>query len=143
MNLYTICYEFRKAIERVKLEGLFPYNDRMRRFPNGCCDDTCDLLAFYLENEHGIHTKQLIKIYKPNSSKNRRYHAVLLLEDKEIIDLTGDQLPYGEAVFVDRENRFYESMKYDRLIENYDIRNDQRLWNDYIVILDKMRNDSI
>lgn len=138
MNLLHICREFRAAIEDICDEGGFSIKDRMHRFPRGCCDDTCDLLAFYLNEEYGIHTSQLIKIYEPDEPELRCNHAVLLLEDKTIIDLTGDQFPGGSKVFYGQENEFYQSMEFERIIENYDIRGQKRLLDDYMAIRSKL-----
>ena len=47
-ELYQIAFYFREAIIAAKTNGEFNFRDRMHRFPGGCCDDTCDLLGFYL-----------------------------------------------------------------------------------------------
>ena len=138
MNLLKICKDFRKAIEAVCDEGGFSLKDRMHRFPGGCCDDTCDLLAFYLMEEYDIETRQLIKIYEPDEPELRCNHAVLLLNDNRIIDLTGDQFPGGTAVYFGEENDFYQAMEFDSVIDNYDIRGQERLYNDYLAIRKKL-----
>ena len=47
-ELYQIAFHFREAIVAAKTNGDFDFRDRMHRFPGGCCDDSCDLLGFYL-----------------------------------------------------------------------------------------------
>ena len=126
-------YRFRRAIEDAKNAGAFDLKDRMHLFPRGCCDDTCDLFGYYLE-EKGIHTMQLIKVYKPYEPEVRCNHAVLLLDDKVIIDLTGDQF-FRQPVYVGEEDDFYLSLEFREIYENYDIRKDDRLWGDYNKIL--------
>ena len=111
MNLLKVCIDFRKAIEEIRDEGGFSVKDRMHRFPGGCCDDTSDLLAFYLWEEYNIETRQLIKIYKPDEPELKCNHAVLLLDNNEIIDLTGDQFPGGAEVYIGEENEFYQAMQ--------------------------------
>lgn len=139
MNLLRICQEFRAAIEDIRMEGGFFIGDRMHRFPVGCCDDTCDLLAFYLKEEYDIETRQLVKTYEPDEPELRCNHAVLLLDDNRIIDLTGDQFPGGTKVYVGKEDDFYQSMEFFNVIDNYDIRGQERLLNDYIAIKTKLK----
>lgn len=124
---------FRNAIEEAKNAGAFDFKDRMHLFPRGCCDDTCDLFGCYLE-EKGIHTMQLIKVYKPYDPEEKCNHAVLLLEDETIIDLTGDQFNQ-QPVYVGMEDAFYMSLEFEEIRENYDIRKSDRLWGDYNKIL--------
>lgn len=138
MNLLKVCTDFRKAIEDIRDEGGFSIKDRMHRFPGGCCDDTSDLLAFYLWEEYNIETRQLIKIYEPDEPELKCNHAVLLLDDNEIIDLTGDQFPGGAEVYIGEENEFYQAMEFDSIIDNFDIRKQDRLLNDYLVIRKKL-----
>ena len=54
-ELYQIAFHFREAIVAAKTNGEFNFRDRMHRFPGGCCDDTCDLLGFYLWEKYRIH----------------------------------------------------------------------------------------
>ena len=140
MELSSICKDFRDAIEKAREERCFDVKDRMNGFPRGCCDDTCDLLAFYLKTMFGIETMQMIKEYKPNIIEERCYHAVLLMGDKRIIDLTGDQFLGGEPVYVGFENGFYKEMNDVEIKDNYDISKQDRLWNDYRTILNKLNN---
>lgn len=53
-ELYQIAFHFREAIVAAKTNGEFNFRDRMHRFPGGCCDDTCDLLGFYLWENTGF-----------------------------------------------------------------------------------------
>ena len=130
-------YRFRRAIEEAKSARVFDLKDRMHLFPRGCCDDTYDLFGYYLL-ENRIHTMQLIKRYKPYDPEEKCNHAALLLEDKTIIDLTGDQF-FQQPVYVGVEDDFYRSLEFEEIRENYDIRNDDRLWGDYNKILAFLR----
>lgn len=138
MILLDIYREFRTAIEVACDERGFSIKDRMHRFHGGCCDDTCDLFAYYLNEEYGIHTRQLVKIYEPDEPEIRCNHVVLLLDDDNIIDLTGDQFPGGPKVYYGKEDDFYQAMEFDRIQDNYNIEQDRRLWDEYQVILCKL-----
>ena len=59
-DVYNIAVNFRKAIIEAKANREFSFQDRMIKFPNGCCDDSCDLLAYYLYETYYIHTKQVM-----------------------------------------------------------------------------------
>lgn len=60
VDIYKIAEQFRCAIVSAKHNGEFDVRDRMHNFPGGCCDDACDLLAYYLRYEYGI---QIIEKY--------------------------------------------------------------------------------
>ena len=139
MDLIKEGHDFRDAIIEVRYDrGFFSMRDRMYNFPGGCCDDTCDLFGYYLRERYGIDSQQLVKIYAPNDPEERRNHAVLLLEDNTIIDLTGDQIRGGCPVYVGKENSFYNAMEFERIQNNYDIEQDDRLWADYQAIMNKL-----
>lgn len=57
-DIYNFAVSFRAAILEAKYNREFDRSDRMSHFPAGCCDDSCDLLAYYLYTEYGINTKQ-------------------------------------------------------------------------------------
>ena len=63
-ELRDIYISFREAIEDVKIEHGFyssnPSKDRMCNFPKECCDDTADLLGYFLAHDYRekIHTKR-------------------------------------------------------------------------------------
>ena len=137
-SLYLIAVDFRLAIMNVKSNNLFSIKDRMHRFPWGCCDDACDLLAYYLITEHKIESVQNNGVYRDNDPNNTTNHAWLFIDSKTVIDITIDQfqfgstLPYG--IYVGDENMFYHSLQDIRTNRNYNIANDTRLWHDYLLI---------
>ncbi len=82
-ELYQIAFHFREAIVAAKTNGEFNFRDRMHRFPGGCCDDTCDLLGFYLWEKYRIHTSQRNGYYEAEMTNHAwlitdRWSAVLL-----------------------------------------------------------------
>lgn len=80
---------FRCAIERAHAAGKFkenPFTD----FPNGCCDDSSEMLARYLLEEHGIVTTFYLKAHRDKVSDNTFNHAWLEWGDY-VIDITEDQ----------------------------------------------------
>lgn len=93
-DIYCIAAAFRSAIMEAKNDRIFSYRDRMSRFPGGCCDDSCDLLAYYLYVTYKIHTKQGNDTYHDNDPGNTMHHAWLIMDDNTIIDITGDQFKY-------------------------------------------------
>ena len=140
-NLYQLAVRFRKAIDDAKTAGELeceyePFRkDRMRKFPNDCCDDTCDLFWHYLFDIHGIVLKQYGAYY----AREHTRHNWLETEDGIIIDLTGDQFPHRPAVYVDTDDSFYRLMTDKRFVDVFCIMNDSRLWRDYGVIMDHMK----
>lgn len=59
-EIYNIAISFRTAIIKAKQNEEFTNKDRMFNFPSGCCDDSCDLLAYYLHDKYQIHVKQVM-----------------------------------------------------------------------------------
>lgn len=55
MELTSLVSCFREAMDKAKAAGDLDFDSTFRRFPNGCCGDTCDLLAEYLL-QHGVKT---------------------------------------------------------------------------------------
>lgn len=110
-DIYRIAEQFRSAIVRSKCNGEFNFKDRMRKFPGGCCDDACDLLAYYLQHEYGITSCQENGIYRDEDADNTTNHAWLIIEDKIIVDITGSQFKYCasfiEYIYVGDETAFY------------------------------------
>lgn len=138
-DICNIATAFRSAIIDAKCNRKFSERDRMNNFPEGCCDDACDLLAYYLRIIYGIYTRQCSGVYQDNDYYNTTNHAWLIMDDNTIIDITGDQFKYCagyvEEVYVGKENSFYKRLKDKQIYENYDITQDDRLWNDYQIIL--------
>jgi hypothetical protein len=138
-DIYKIAVSFREAILEAKYNRKFDRSDRMSNFPAGCCDDSCDLLAYYLYTAYEINTKQGNGIFRDNNPNNTTNHAWLVMDDGTIIDITINQFEffskYAEGVYVGKENSFYKHLEGNRIYENYDIMQDARLWNDYQIIM--------
>lgn len=83
--------KFRNAINIAKKRGELDWHPMFRKFPNECCDLTCDLLGQYLA-EDGIMTYQINGVNKYDTAW---HHVWLLTNDGILIDITEDQ-------FVDR-----------------------------------------
>jgi len=141
-ELYRIAIAFREAIMAAKRAGRFSWSDRMHNFPGGCCDDSCDLLAHYLHANYGVSSVQRNGVYRDDDEYNTTNHVWLLVYGEIIIDLTVSQLPFGfgtpNGLYVGKENVHYRSMDDTRTQMNYDIINDNRLLNDYQIIMEYM-----
>lgn len=137
-ELFSIIVPFRKAIVNALFNREFSRKDRMSNFPYGCCDDSCDLLGYYLYDQFQINTKQINGVYRDSIPEEITNHAWLLLDDI-IIDITADQfsslIENNNGVYVGVENEFYQQLEDKQTLLNYDIRENQRLWNDYQIIL--------
>lgn len=146
-SIYNIAKSFRSAIVVAKQNREFSFRDRMSNFPGGCCDDSCDLLAYYLYATYGLHTKQGNGVYRDNNPYNTTNHAWLILENGIMIDITADQFDffaeYAEGVYVGRENYFYRNLEDRRCYENYDISQNTRLWNDYQIIMNHVSEKTL
>ena len=137
-EISSIIVPFRKAIVNALLNREFSRKDRMSNFPYGCCDDSCDLLAYYLYDRFQINTNQINVVYRDSIPEGITSHAWLLLDDI-IIDITADQfsslIENDNGVYVGVENEFYQQLEDKQTLLNYDISENQRLWNDYQIIL--------
>lgn len=60
------------------------------------------------------------------------------MNEQMIIDITADQFKSlskcDEGVYVGKENPFYKQLADIRMYDNYNIKQDTRLWNDYQII---------
>lgn len=144
-DIYNIAASFRSAIIISKQNGEFSGRDRMSKFPNGCCDDSCDLLGYYLYDRYKIYTEQGNGVYRDNNHYNTTNHAWLVMNGDTIIDITGNQFKYyagfDEEVYVGKENSFYEKLEEKWIYKNHDITQNERLWNDYLIIMSNMPNE--
>lgn len=62
-ELYMEATRFRKAIEKARDWSEFHKNDRMRKFPHDCCDDTADLFTNYIYHTCGIDSLRVDRKY--------------------------------------------------------------------------------
>lgn len=136
--IYGIIASFRTAIIKAKQNREFDRKDRMSNFPSGCCDDACDLLAFYLYDEFQIDTMQVNGIYRDGNRYNTRNHVWLIVNDI-IIDITADQFPdlikHVNGIYVGIDSVFYKNLEDIRFQNNCNIKGNLRLWGDYQIIL--------
>lgn len=126
-EISSIIVPFRKAIVNALLNREFSRKDRMSNFPYGCCDDYCDLLAYYLYDRFQINTNQINGVYRDSIPEEITNHAWLLLDDI-IIDITADQfsslIENDNGVYVGVESEFYQLLEDKQTLLNYDIRED-------------------
>lgn len=138
-DIYKIALRFRRAIIAAKKERKFYHRDRMSNFPGGCCDDSSDLLAYYLLTEYNIPSRQRKGVYYTGDPNDTTNHAWLELDGELFVDITADQFEYfsylAEGVYVGGNNTFYEHLNRKECYENYDISSNDRLWKDYCIIL--------
>lgn len=136
-EIYEIALSFRTAIIKAVKNYEFDRSDRMSNFPFGCCDDSCDLLAYYLCDNLQIDSKQINGVYRDDDPFNTCHHVWLILNDI-IIDITADQFPslikHSNGIYVGVESEFYKNLDDLKLQENFNIKENMRLWKDYLVI---------
>lgn len=144
-DLYKLVTRFRTAIDEAKENREFIQDFRFCNFPQGCCDDTCDLLAKYL-HEHGIRTTQASGIYCDGNPENNTNHAWLLLDNITVIDITGDQFKWDDIflrnnnpIYIGSENNFYHLFEDIRVYENFDVNSQPRLHGLYQKIKEYIR----
>ena len=146
-RIFDLSGQFRNAIEKAALDGRFAANDRMNRFPSGCCDDASDLLAYYLQH-NGIDTVQVNGVYRDGNPQNTQNHVWLRTNDGILIDITGDQfvrrkelLYYDVPVYVGYEDAlhklFTERQEYPSFnFESDDGLGERRMMSIYKIILE-------
>ena len=145
MDYFEVALKFRNAIEKARSEQRFTNRgDRMRYFPRGCCDDSCDLLAHYLLIKYGIETKQGIGAYKADIPELKTWHAWLILPDQNIIDITIDQFPKAKigqnGVYYGPPTQFYLDLTDVTTYENIDISTHNNLGKDYEIIIEYLKD---
>lgn len=133
-EIEKIARQFREAIDVArsadKFRGLYPFY----KFPDDCCEHSCDLLGQYLL-EHGIETTQVNGAYKHNRV---RHHVWLTTEDRIVIDITADQFidelvskDEVEEVHVGREGTIHKMFCCDRVFQNNTIFTDVDRYNGF------------
>lgn len=142
-ELEVVAEHFRRAIDEAKAEGQFDWKyesyhkDRMRKFPHGCCDDTCDLFCYYLANQYNIVLQQISGDYRKEGTR----HNWLETTDGLIIDLTGDQFAGRRIMYAEPDDGFYHQMRDRKEVSSYCILNSARLKRDYEVIMQYMKGE--
>ena len=143
-SIIDLVWKFRQAIDIAKANRKFNYRDRFSGFPNGCCDDACDLLGKYLLGK-GIHTVQIQGTFRDGDPEHTTGHAWLQLDDGIIIDITGDQfrydklfLKFNQPVYVGEISEFHSLFEIDRTVSNCDVDRNSRLKEIYEIISDNI-----
>ena len=141
-DIYNAVQSFRLAILEAKYNGAFGYKNRLCKFPAGCCDDACDLLAYYLKETFGISTQQGNGVYRDNNPYNTTNHAWLIIGKDVIVDITIEQFArfsgITEDIYIGKPNNFYMNLENKKIYSNCDIRKDNRLWDSYEKIMQNM-----
>ena len=110
----------------------------MSNFPIGCCDDACYLLWYYLKKNYDFRVERYNGFYDDGVPENKFNHEWLVV-DGFVIDITFKQLnliirSYDDIYIGD--GAIYNDIFDNIVLKKYhDIRNDERLWNDYNKIL--------
>lgn len=127
-NIKKLATEFRGAIDDAKADGRFLEDQCFANFPVGCCGITSELLAHFLIN-NGV-SGQIKCMYGTyyNDHLERPSHAWVTVDDKVVVDITGDQfkfypepITFNEPVYVGPYTRFYHSFEItdEEICNNY------------------------
>ncbi len=117
---YALADKFRKAIDEASSNNelkMHPFN----KFPDDCCDLTCELLSRYLL-EYGIKTVHVNGVHRFDS---QWHHVWIQTLDGMVVDITGDQfnrLPNMPsdipAVYVGEEGIIHKMFCDNKEVEN-------------------------
>lgn len=133
IDIKNLAVKFVNAIKILADNGTF--KDRLLNFPNGCCDDACDLFAYYLLSEFGVAVKQ----FNGYCESKDVYHNWLVMEEHIIIDLTIMQFQPSKDrsvnIYFGPKNDFYSSFENVNQVPNCDILCHPNLYVDYKLIL--------
>ncbi len=145
-SIEHLAHKFRSAIETAINENELNADIVFRCFPNGCCGDTCDLLAqYYLD--YGIKTKRVLGSVKNKFTNSRQSHAWLKYHNNVIIDITGDQfkddpmfLCNCNPVYIGKKNDFYRLFDIEEIdsfkgLSDLDCFSQERLTELYEIVL--------
>ena len=121
MRIFDEAKYFRNAIDTAKENDEFRLIYPFCRFPNDCCEHTCDLLGQYFL-ERGIITYQVNGTFKYDEFW---HHVWLRTKDGIVIDITGDQfigrisqlIKKPKAVYVGEEGEIQKLFCMNRHIE--------------------------
>lgn len=116
-EMTRFCTDVRSALELAGTEGIHDDNSSLSKsdFPEGCCGDTTDLLAYLINEQFGELALKRSGVYydhiKPDPRlRNENSHAWLELSGY-IIDLTADQFNDREfsnaPVMVTKDKSFH------------------------------------
>ena len=124
-EISALVNNFRNAMDCAKANGEFKRLTPLYKFPNGCCDITCDLLGNYLA-ECGVETYVINGEYWDEINGYSINHVWLVLSNDDIIDITGDQFKndsrffnYNKKVHIGKEERLHKLFVEKRSKEAY------------------------
>lgn len=147
-EIRSLSLRFRKAIEEVRDSSSFLKNrygrpSLMTYFPNGCCEVSTVLFAYYLKQFYRVDTKQSNGVFRTNNPEDTTNHVWLTFCDTDIIvDLTYDQFfdfhRDHQSVYIGPIGSFHKSLVRVRQYENYDISKDEQLNYDYHEIIKRL-----
>ena len=124
-DIYKVAKNFRLAILEAKHNGEFNWRNRLSNFPRGCCDDACDLLAYYLQETYGICTMQGNGVYRDDNPDNTTSHAWLIIGNDLIVDITIEQFAWisgiTDEIYIGSSSVFHENLEDKKIYENCDM----------------------
>ena len=113
-NILKLVSIFRVAMDTAKKEGKFIRDQRFNRFPTGCCGITTELIGKFLRDNGISDTFTYVSASYYDYELENPPHAWLLINEKIVVDITGDQfknypdpLKFDEPVYVGPYNFFY------------------------------------
>lgn len=147
-EIRSLSLQFRKAIEEVRDSNKF-FKDKYGRsslmafFPNGCCEVSTDLFAYYLKQFYGVNSRQSNGVFQTDNPEDTTNHVWLIFYDTDIIvDLTYDQFfdfhKDYQNVYIGPISSFHKSLDRVNQYENYDISKDEKLNYDYHEIIKRL-----
>jgi hypothetical protein len=117
--LKELATQFRDAIESAKKAGERKEDFFFHIFPRGCCGDASDLLAYFFASK-GIYSKYICGTWWNYDTADSQSHAWLLVDDKVVVDITGDQfqdeeifLNYNKRVYIGHGDAFHDLFEVD------------------------------
>lgn len=80
-NIEELATKYRNALEHACRDGRFSYDFSFKKFPHGCCGDTCYLLGEFLKRKR-------IETIWYSAQRGDWSHAWLVVKDNRVSDPT-------------------------------------------------------
>lgn len=113
-EIIQLAKRFRKALDDAVEWGVFGDELPFVNFPSGCCDDVCDIFGELLL-ENCISVTKVFGIYRYNDWDKKYSHVWLEIDDRLVIDLTGDQykddpimLNFNDPCYIGKSNSLHQ-----------------------------------
>ena len=91
------------------------------------------------QEKYNIQTEQGNGVYRDDNLEHTTNHTWLIVNREIFVDITATQFLFCGAfttdVYVGKSFYFYEDLEDVRIYRNFDITQDERLWNDYQIII--------